>query len=117
MAYERVFRLHRVLLLRELPDVATLLSSTELKPCFTDYEKGEILAPLVPSDRAAKLLDCMETKSYHIYEKFVIAVRPFKPNLARKLENAEKEIRDSSPASSSGSSPSCKCCSVLCIPY
>ena len=100
MAHVTALRHQRVLLMRELPDMDTLLSTEQLKPCFTDYEKRQILAPSVPSDRAAKLLDAVEKKDYTAYERFVSAVRPLKPDLVVALETTEREIRDSSAASS-----------------
>lgn len=105
-AYKKALRNNRVLLLRELPDAETLLSTAHLKPRLTHYEKSQILACPVPSDRAAKLLDVVEAKDYEVYENFVTAVRPFKPALASTLERAEREIRDSSAASSPGSNGS-----------
>lgn len=98
--HKKALRHNRGLLLREFPDVATLLSTDHLKPCFTHYEKGQILASTVPSERAAKLLDTVEAKDYELYEKFVRALRPLKPTLASALETSEREIRDSSAASS-----------------
>lgn len=111
-AYKKSLRNNRVLLLRDLPDVETLLSTEGLKPCFTHYEKSHILASRVPSDKAAKLLDAVEGKDYEVYEKFLAAVRPLKPQLASTLERTEREIRDSSaassPCSNGSSAPPCK---------
>ena len=111
-AYKKALRINRVLLLRELPGVDTLLATRQLKPCFTPYEKEQIRAPSAPSDRAAKLLDTVEAKDYDLYEKFVEAVRPLKPALATALETAEREIRDSSaassPCSNGSSAPPCE---------
>ena len=105
-AFKKALRNNRVLLLRELPDTETLLSTVPLKPLFTHYEKSQILAHPVPFDRAAKLLDVVEGKDSEVYECLVTAVRPFKPALASTLERAEREIRDSSAASSPGSNGS-----------
>lgn len=102
-AYQKALKHNRVFLLREFPDVATLLSTAHLKPCFTQYEKSQILASAVPSERAAKLLDAVEAKGYELYEKFVTALRPLKPALASALETTEREVRDS--GSSAASSP------------
>ena len=111
-AYKKALKGNRILLLRELPDAETLLSTQYLKPCFTRYEKDEILACSAPSERAAKLLDAIEVKGYEVYEKFVTALRPFKPGLASTLEKTEREIRDSSaassPCSNGSSGPPCK---------
>ena len=119
-AYRKALRNNRVLLLRELPDVETLLSTKLLKPCFTHYEKSEILAYSVPSDRAAKLLDVVEGKDRELYEKFVAALRPFKPALAATLERTEREIRDSSaassPCSNGSSAPPCEWSLFQCSP-
>ena len=105
-AFKKALRSNRVLLLRELPDTETLLSTVPLRPLFTHYERSQILAHQVPSDRAAKLLDVVEGKDNEVYESLVAAVRPFKPALASTLERAEREIRDSSAASSPGSNGS-----------
>ena len=111
-AYKKSLRNNRVLLLRDLPDVKTLLSTEHLKPCFTHYEKSQILAPRVPSDQAAKLLDAVEAKDYEVYERLLAAVRPLKADLASTLERTEREIRDSSaassPCSNGSSAPPCK---------
>lgn len=117
-AYKKSLRNNRVLLLRELPDVEALISTVQLKPCFTRYEKSELLAFKVPSDRAAKLLDLIEGKDYEVYEKFLTALRPFKPSLASTLERTEREIRDSSaassPCSNGSSAPPCEWRVVWC---
>ena len=99
MAYVHALRRQRSSLRRELPDVDTLLSTEQLKKRFTKYEKEQICAPIVPSDRVAKLLDCLEVKGHEVYEGFVSAVRPLKPNLAAALEATEREVRVSSATS------------------
>ena len=111
-AYKKALKRNRVLLLRELPDVETLLSTDRLKPCFTRYERSQMLACPVPSDKAVALLDLLDTKEYHVYESFLAALRPFKPALASVVETTEREIRDSSaassPCSNSSSAPPCE---------
>lgn len=113
-AYQKALKHNRVFLLRELPDVATLLSTGHLKPCFTHYEKSQILASIVPSERAAKLLEAVEAKDHDVYEKFVTALRPLKPTLASALEKTEREVvysgssATSSPCSNGSSASPCK---------
>ena len=111
-AYKKALKRNRVLLLRDLPDVESLLSSDLLKPCFTLYERAQMLACPVPSDKAATLLDLLDAKDYHAYESFLAALRPFKPALASTVETSEREIRDSSaassPCSNSSSAPPCE---------
>ena len=102
-AYKKALKRNRVMLLRDMPDVESLLSSHLLKPCFTHYERAQMLSCPVPSDKAAALLDHLETKDYHVYESFLSALRPFKPALASVVETSEREIRDSSAASSPSS--------------
>ena len=110
-AYKRSLRNNRVLLLRELPDAETLVSAERFKPSLTLYEKREILSFTVPSDRVAKLLDVVEGKNYETYERFLTVLRQLKPSLASTLEATEREIRDSSaassPCSSGSSDPPC----------
>ena len=111
-AYKRSLRRNRVLLLRELPEAEALLSNDRLKPCFTRYERSQVLSCPVPSDRAAALLDLLENKEYQVYENFLAALRPFKPALASVVEATEREIRDgsagSSPCSNCSTAPPCE---------
>lgn len=111
-AYKKALKRNRVLLLRDLPDVAPLLSSDHLKPCFTHYERSQVLSYPVPSDKAAALLDLLDAKEHHVYESFLTALRPFKPSLASVIETSEREIRDSSaassPCSNGSSAPPCE---------
>lgn len=109
---QKILRHNRVLIIRELPDLEILLSTPEMKLHFSAYEKMEIISQKTPSERGAKFLDKMEFKSPEVYQKFVTVVRMFKPELAIKLEGAEREISNSStassPVSNGSSSPPCE---------
>ena len=91
----KTLRRLRPVLMKELPDPAVLMSTAELTPHFTAYETSQVLSPLLPSERAEKLVDIIEFKSYEVFEKFVIVVRRFKPELGVKMEGVEREISDS----------------------
>ena len=109
--YVKVLRTMRAVLVREMPDVSVLLSTAELGPHFTSYEKNEATSPQRASERAEKLLQIMTYKSYEVYQKFVCVVRQFRPELAVKLEGAERQTSVSSTASSpesNGSPPVCE---------
>ena len=115
--YVKVLRTMRAVLVREMPDVSVLLSTAELGPHFTSYEKNEATSPQRASERAEKLLQIMTYKSYEVYQKFVCVVRQFRPELAVKLEGAERQTSMSSTASSpesNGSPPVCES-SAFCV--
>lgn len=103
----KTLRRLRPVLLKELPDPAVLMSATELSPHFTAYERSLVISPHLPSERVEKLIDILEFKSYEVYEKFVIVVRRFKPELGVKMEGVEREVSESSTASSPGSNGTC----------
>ena len=110
--YLKVLRRKRVLLLRELPDIETLMKTPELLSHFTSYERSEILSPSVPSERASNFVHALERKGPGVYEAFVAALRQFRPDLAVRLEVAEREVSIPSTASSpvsNGSDASLSC--------
>ena len=111
-AYKKALKRNRILLLRDLTDVASLLSSDHLKPFFTHYERSQVLSHPVPSEKAVALLDLLDVKEHNVYESFLTALRTFKPDLASVVETSEREIRDSSaassPCSNGSSAPPCK---------
>ena len=89
-----------MLLLRELPDIETLMKTPELLPHFTSYERSKIPSPAVPSKRASNFVDALERKEPGVYEAFMAALRQFRPDLAVRLEVAEREVSVPSTASS-----------------
>ena len=97
--------------MRELPAVAVLLDTLQLKQHFSTYEKSHILSQSVPAEKAAKFLDTLEFKSYDVYVKFLAVIREFRPDLALRLDGGQREVDASSTASSpvSNGSPPCKC--------
>ena len=114
-SYQRVLRQHRVVLMRELPAVAVLLDTLQLKHHFSTYEKDQILSLSLPAEKAAKFLDALEFKSYDVYVKFLAVLRELRPDLALRLDGGQREADASSTASSpvSNGSPPCKCWVVL----
>lgn len=114
-SYQRKLRRNRVLLMRELPDVGTLLSTLQLRRHFSDYERNQILVhQSMPAERAAKFLDALECKSFDVYLKFLAVLRELRPDLALRLDGVEREASGSStassPASNGSSSPPCEYC-------
>lgn len=104
--FVRVLRRMRPVLSRELPDVAMLLKRPELKPHFTVYESSTILSQSLPSQRAEKLIQILEFKSYDVYQKFVSVIKELRTDLAIRLEGMEREVSAASTASSPGSNGS-----------
>ena len=108
----RILRSNRVMIMRELPDLGALLGTPALKHHFSAYEKSQILTQSAPSDKAARFLEIMEIKCADVYERFLEAVRQFRPELALKLDEAGREASNSSnassPASNGSSSPPCE---------
>lgn len=100
-----------MVLMRELPAVAVLLDTLQLKHHFSTYEKSQILSLSLPAEKAAKFLDALEFKSYDVYVKFLAVLRELRPDLALRLDGGQREADASSTASSpvSNGSPPCKC--------
>ena len=86
-----VLRRKRGLLLRELSDVKPLVGNSKLSPLFTHYEREEVCGSGAPRDRAEKFITAIENRGGSAYKRFISVLKDFKPSLAHKLSECEKE--------------------------
>lgn len=101
--YSKVFKKQRVTLIRELPDPAVMLDMPELKDRFSGYERSQITTPATMFGRAEKFVDVMELSSNEvIFQQLLCLLRQLKPDLAKGLEGALRELEG--PPNSGGSS-------------
>lgn len=89
IAYSKVFKKLRVLLIRELPDPVVLLGDPQLKSSLSGYETSQILSPPTLLDRAEKFVDLMELCSnVAVFECLMSVLKQLKPGLAGEVETA-----------------------------
>ena len=109
--YQKVLRRMRTELLRQLSTVGVdnLIGVEEFGYHFSAAEKERIRSPRVPHEQVAILLDTLTFKDRGAFEHFVFALRLYNPNLAVRLEGAERETSEGSASSMSTASASSSC--------
>lgn len=89
--YSRTFKTLRVALIQELPDPKVLLDNPAFRDQLSDSSRSQILSPINPCDRAEKLVDVMEFSSQGMFQGFLAALRPLKPELAARVERTQRQ--------------------------
>lgn len=89
--HSRTFKSLRILLIQELPDPRVLLDSPAFRDKLSLSSKSQILSPSSQCERAEKLVDVMELSSHEVFQAFLGALRPLKPELAAKVERMQRE--------------------------